>query len=115
LGHRAGDIRGTTKWTAFLIGTGTLAVILLLKGSKRLPGILIAVVAATAMLRALDLAARSDVAVLWVPFPQVYRRSRPLDFPGPTSSQCLSEAAPLPWCRRRHERALAGLRRTNCF
>jgi MFS superfamily sulfate permease-like transporter len=44
-------------------------VILLLKGSKRLPGILIAVVAATAIVAALDLAARSDVAVLG-PLPQ---------------------------------------------
>jgi len=60
---------GKTNWTAFLIGTGTLAVILLLKGSKRLPGILIAVVAATAIVAALDLAARSDVAVLG-PLPQ---------------------------------------------
>jgi high affinity sulfate transporter 1 len=60
---------GKTNWTAFLIGTGTLAVILLLKGSKRLPGILIAVVAATAIVAALDLAARSNVAVLG-PLPQ---------------------------------------------
>jgi high affinity sulfate transporter 1 len=60
---------GKTNWTAFLIGTGTLAVILLLKGSKRLPGILIAVVAATAIVAALDLAARSGVAVLG-PLPQ---------------------------------------------
>jgi high affinity sulfate transporter 1 len=60
---------GKTNWTALLIGTGTLAVILLLKGSKRLPGILIAVVAATAIVAALDLAARSDVAVLG-PLPQ---------------------------------------------
>ncbi|MBR1148733.1 SulP family inorganic anion transporter [Bradyrhizobium sp. AUGA SZCCT0431] len=60
---------GKTNWTAFLIGAGTLAVILLLKGSKRLPGILIAVVAATAIVAALDLAARSGVAVLG-PLPQ---------------------------------------------
>jgi MFS superfamily sulfate permease-like transporter len=55
---------GKTNWTAFVIGAGTLVVILLLKGSKRLPGILIAVVAATAIVAALDLAARSNVAVL---------------------------------------------------
>jgi high affinity sulfate transporter 1 len=60
---------GKTNWTALLIGTGTLAVILLLKGNKRLPGILIAVVAATAIVAALDLAARSGVAVLG-PLPQ---------------------------------------------
>src|SRR6201981_1977460 len=29
---------GRTNWTAFAVGTGTLAVILLLKGSKRVPG-----------------------------------------------------------------------------
>jgi high affinity sulfate transporter 1 len=60
---------GKTNWTAFLIGTGTLAVILLLKSSRRVPGILIAIVAATALVAALDLAARSDVAVLG-PLPQ---------------------------------------------
>jgi len=60
---------GKTNWTAFLIGVGTLAVILLLRGSKRLPGILIAVVAATVIVAALDLAARSNVAVLG-PLPQ---------------------------------------------
>ena len=64
-----GIFEGKTNWTAFLIGTGTLAVILLLKGSKRLPGTLIAVVAATAVVAALDLAARSEVAVLG-PLPQ---------------------------------------------
>jgi MFS superfamily sulfate permease-like transporter len=41
-----------------------LAVILLLKGSKRVPGILIAVVGATAIVGALDLAGRADVSVL---------------------------------------------------
>lgn len=62
-------LEGKTNWTAFLIGSGTLAVILLLKGSKRLPGILIAVVAATAIVAVLDLAVRSGVAVLG-PLPQ---------------------------------------------
>ena len=38
---------GKTNWIAFAIGAGTLAVILLLKNSKRLPGVLIAVVGAT--------------------------------------------------------------------
>jgi high affinity sulfate transporter 1 len=55
---------GKTNWTAFMVGTGTLAVILLLKGRKRLPGILIAVVAATVAVGVLDLAARDGVAVL---------------------------------------------------
>jgi high affinity sulfate transporter 1 len=57
-------LTGRTNWTAFAIGAGTLSVILLLKNSKRLPGILIAVVGATAIVGALDLGARADVSVL---------------------------------------------------
>ena len=53
-----------TNWTTFLVGAGTLAVILLLKGSKRVPGILIAVVGATIVVGAMDLAARAGVSVL---------------------------------------------------
>ena len=60
---------GKTNWIAFAVGVGTLATILLLKGSKRLPGILIAVVGATLIVATLDLATRSDVAVLG-PLPQ---------------------------------------------
>src|SRR5882757_3604858 len=52
------------NWTAFAVGAGTLAVIFLLKDRKRIPGILIAVVGATAIVGALDLAARADVSVL---------------------------------------------------
>ena len=55
---------GRANWTAFAVGAGTLAVILLLKSSKRLPGILIAVVGATVIVGALDLATRADVSVL---------------------------------------------------
>jgi MFS superfamily sulfate permease-like transporter len=55
---------GRTNWTAFAVGASTLAVILLLKGSKRVPGILIAVVGATALVGALDLGTRADVSVL---------------------------------------------------
>src|SRR5579864_5141873 len=51
---------GRANWTAFAIGSATLAVILLLKNSQRIPGILIAVVAATAITGLLDLAARAD-------------------------------------------------------
>ena len=60
---------GKANWTAFMVGAGTLVVIMLLKGSKRLPGILIAVVAATAVVGMLDLAAHHNVAVLG-PLPQ---------------------------------------------
>jgi len=60
---------GKANWTAFAIGAGALAVILLLKNSKRVPGILIAVVGATIVVGALDLGARAGVAVLG-PLPQ---------------------------------------------
>ena len=60
---------GKTNWTAFVVGAGTLAVILLLKGNKRVPGILIAVVGATVVVGVLDLAARAGVSVLG-PLPQ---------------------------------------------
>lgn len=55
---------GKTNWTTFMVGAGTLAVILLLKGHKRLPGILIAVAGATVAVGVLDLAARAGVSVL---------------------------------------------------
>ena len=60
---------GKMNSTAFAVGAGTLAVILLLKNSKHVPGILIAVIGATAIVGALDLAARADVSVLG-PLPQ---------------------------------------------
>ena len=62
-------LSGRTNWTAFAIGAGTLAVILLLKNSKRLPGILIGVIGATAIVATLDLAERAGVSVLG-PLPQ---------------------------------------------
>lgn len=60
---------GKTNWVTLAVGAGTLAVILLLKNSKRLPGVLIAVVGATVIVGALDLGARADVSVLG-PLPQ---------------------------------------------
>lgn len=57
-------LEGRTNWVAFGIGLGTLMVILLLQDNKRLPGILIAVVGATAVVGALDLGSRYGVAVL---------------------------------------------------
>ena len=55
---------GDTNWTALLLGAGTLTVILLLRHSKRLPGVLIAVVGATVTAAVLDLATRAGVSVL---------------------------------------------------
>ena len=57
-------LAGMANWTTFAVGAATLAVILLLKGSKRVPGILIAVVGATVAVGVLDLGARADVSVL---------------------------------------------------
>ncbi len=54
---------GEINWTAFAIGAATLAVILLLRGNKRLPGVLIAVVGATVATAVLDLDSKG-VAVL---------------------------------------------------
>ena len=57
-------LAGRTNWTAFMVGTGTLAVVLSLKRSKHLPGVLIAVAGATAIVGVLDLVARAGVSVL---------------------------------------------------
>ena len=62
-------LEGRTNWVAFGIGLGTLMVILLLQDNKRLPGILIAVVGATAVVGALDLGTRYGVTVFG-PLPQ---------------------------------------------
>jgi high affinity sulfate transporter 1 len=64
-----GVLDGRANWIGFLVGAGTLATILLLKKSLRVPGILIAVVGATVAVGALDLAAGADVSVLG-PLPQ---------------------------------------------
>jgi high affinity sulfate transporter 1 len=55
---------GKVNWSTFTVGVATLAVIFLLKGSKRVPGILAAVVGATVVVGTLDLAASSGVLVL---------------------------------------------------
>ncbi|MGA9603494.1 MAG: SulP family inorganic anion transporter [Methyloceanibacter sp.] len=57
-------LNGKANWIAFAVGAATLALILLLKNNRRIPGILIAVVGATVIVGALDLAARADVSVL---------------------------------------------------
>ncbi|WP_027550225.1 SulP family inorganic anion transporter [Bradyrhizobium sp. Cp5.3] len=62
-------LEGRTNWVALGVGLATLAVILLLKNSKRLPGILIAVVGATVVVGALDLGAAYGLKVVG-PLPQ---------------------------------------------
>ena len=63
-GFIQGVVAGKTNWTSLMLGTGTLAVILLLKRSKRLPGVLIAVVATTVIVGVMNLATTAGVSVL---------------------------------------------------
>lgn len=60
---------GKTNWTACAIGLGTLVLILVLKRFKRVPGLLIAVVAATIVVGVFDLDKTAAVKVLG-PLPQ---------------------------------------------
>jgi high affinity sulfate transporter 1 len=62
-------LAGKANWTAAALGTGVLALILLLKGNKRIPTILIAVVGATIIAGQLGLPERAGVKVLG-PVPQ---------------------------------------------
>jgi len=55
---------GKANWTAFTVGAGTLAAILLLKRWPRIPGLLIAVVAATVAVGVLGLDESAGVKVL---------------------------------------------------
>jgi high affinity sulfate transporter 1 len=60
---------GQANWVTAAVGIGTLVLILLLKPWKRIPGILIAVVAATILVGTLGLAESAGVKVLG-PLPQ---------------------------------------------
>jgi high affinity sulfate transporter 1 len=62
-------LAGKANWVAFAVGAGTLAVILLLKDSKRFSGTLIAVIGATVIVGVLDLGPRAGISVLG-PLPQ---------------------------------------------
>jgi high affinity sulfate transporter 1 len=55
---------GSTNMTALVLGGSTLALILVLKRWPRLPGMLIAVTAATLVVAALDLAVRTGISVV---------------------------------------------------
>lgn len=57
-------LAGKANWTSFAVGTGTLAVILLLKPYKRIPGLLLAVIAATIVVGVFDLDLTAGVKVL---------------------------------------------------
>ena len=64
MGHHAKGARGNTNYVALAVGIGTLAIILLLKRWERVPGILLAVVAATLIVGTFGLADRASVSVL---------------------------------------------------
>jgi high affinity sulfate transporter 1 len=64
-----GILAGQANWTSFAVGTGTLAAILLLKPCKRIPGLLLAVIAATIVVGMLNLDSTAGVKVLG-PLPQ---------------------------------------------
>jgi high affinity sulfate transporter 1 len=55
---------GRMNWTEFALGAATLAVIFSIKTFKGLPGILVAVAGATAIVQVLDLETRAHVSVL---------------------------------------------------
>src|ERR1700747_1493047 len=55
---------GQANWTSFAVGAGTLAAILLLKPYKRIPGLLLAVVASTIVVGVLNLDTTAGVKVL---------------------------------------------------
>ena len=94
----AAILEGRTNWAALAIGAGTLAVILLLRGSKRVPGILIAVVGATAIVGALDLAARAE-SRSWARCPRACRLRGPVDHLRRYRPGADRRRAPSPWCR----------------
>jgi len=59
-----GILGAKVNWTSFAVGAGTLAAILLLKRYKRIPGLLLAVVAATIVVGVLNLDVTAGVKVL---------------------------------------------------
>ena len=72
---------GKVNWVEFALGAATLAAILLVKRRKRFPGILLAMIAATAVVSVFQLAERANISVLgslprglpmltipWIPF-----------------------------------------------
>jgi len=64
-----GILGGKANWTSFAVGASTLVAILLLKPYKRIPGLLLAVVAATVVVDIMNLSTTAGVKVLG-PLPQ---------------------------------------------
>ena len=105
-------LAGRTNPTALLVGASTLAVILLLKGSKRLPGILIAVVGATIAVGAFDLEAQGVLVLGALPqgLPAFTIPWIAADRPGCGADRRCGHR---PRVLRRHQRAVAQLCRTH--
>ena len=57
-------LSGRANWTAFAVGAAALAVMLVLKNNKRVPGVFFAVIGSTMVVAVFDLAARGGVSVL---------------------------------------------------
>lgn len=57
-------LSGRANWTAFAVGAAALIVMVLLKNSKRVPAVLVAVIGSTVVVAIFDLAARAGVSVL---------------------------------------------------
>ena len=57
-------LNGRANWTAFAVGAAALIVMVLLKNSKRVPAVLVAVIGSTVVVAIFDLAARAGVSVL---------------------------------------------------
>lgn len=64
-----GILGGQANWTSFAVGASTLVAIFLLKPYKRIPGLLLAVIAATIVVDVMDLGVTTGVKVLG-PLPQ---------------------------------------------
>ena len=78
---------GESNWTAFAVGGATLVAILLLKRFERVPGILIAVVAATIAVGVLGLDQSAGVKVLNESAPTAFRPVPPTSHSSPAESR----------------------------
>ena len=73
-------LNGKANWIAFAVGAGTLAVILALKNSPRVPGILIAVLGATAIVGCIGLSCACQLVGLGSASPRSAYIHYPVDF-----------------------------------
>ena len=89
---------GKVNWVEFALGAATLAVILLVKSRKRFPGILVAMIAATAVTSFFNLG-RARIFRCSVRFPAACPRFQFPGFHPPTWFQLSLAALLSPWCR----------------